>query len=1480
MEMRNIVMVVAALLAFNVCGFSQNKPFSTNKDLFLEELNAFLISSSSKENKAEAERLMNDFRGVWNMHYDESEAALAINLYELMRAKTANRAYYNIFTFTEILLVAPYNGMAKTDINRSLVYTNGRFAKRQNQMEKYLKSCRDLFVDRVFGEKGATQWIAPNANFFFPSDTACLFEVKQCDLILKSAKDQSIIHDTRGVYNLESHLWIGKGGRVEWSRFNIPADKVYGEVHDYQINLNTSNYRIENIDFYNKYYFSHASVCSFEDAVTNASPNEKTAYPKAMSNEGQMERGKLFGDIDFLSFFGTGSEPAQIVFWHDKRITVRLRSKRFMLTDNTLVSNQSSACVYLYDTINRKTDSVYNTIDSIYHNDLEFRYDNNKNMVLLNRKDNGVGTGPFHDTYHDYDIFLEAIYWNRSGNEMEFRRLEGISGGSEGMVASVNYFRKADYLKLQALDVKNPMEHLSQFLKIYGDEKNRFHINDFVAYIKYPNSQVVSLMLVLQAEGYLEYDKETQMVTVLDRFFSVLASQHNEFDFDVIKFQTKVTERKPNIVLELDNNDMVVYGISDYQSQADVPSITLSDFKHVLILPDDARITLKRNRNFSFSGCVMAGMYEFFNKDCVFDYNSFSIKMNEVDSLRFYARFDGKVYPVEGTLEHLSGTLAIDESDNKSSVRETPDYPKFRSSGKAYKFYRHINGGVFDLELPEDTLSAEDLAGKFYFCLDPFSAEKLDDLNSEDIAFKGKLVSGGIFPDFAESLVVMDDHSLGFKHVIGNGQSDSYAMYGGKGGFHQEVYLSNEGFYGQGQLDVETAGFESPHFDFYLDSVVAAAQALSMRESFDGASFPKATSGLLDIKWDVTEPQLYAYTKDEPICLYDSTFFNGLTKLSDKGFFGDGVLTFGLTRFDSEHFDFDARSFVADSANFTLFDEDGTTKAFVADNYRLSVNLSNKKARFEYLDANSNFDFPLNQFYCSLNQADWDMGANSIRLQGAASEFVSLLPEHDSLSFFSTHADYDVNDYVIHAHGVAKVNVADVEIVPMNSNIDIQRNAVITPLEHATIIADTALRKHVFKDAAVSIYSRHNYMALGTKDYVDSEGVATPLFFDAISPFDSVTVAHAEVSDSLNFMLNPYFGFKGKITSTASHPFDFYDGYFRLEQSCLEDDTVWFVASSEIDPMNVVIPIDMEKIRKVRQGLFNGLCYEFGSGGGYHVNFMKPINPETMAVTIQDGDLLYDTEKKRYVISDDKRTMELSDQCVVTMHGDSKLGFYEGLTKFVCYGDYVGYPNDSVAIEVMNVFKAPIFNDQILKDIAEVYASVEGESIDLTKTNFVDYFRSEKGEAYAIMTQQDIELTGYPEVVAGGYYDNTIVIPSLKMVWNPTWRAFVSVGKIGLGNLGTNVVNRYVDGYVVFDRRMGVITYLFQNDMFMTYLSYNCADGQLQVHATYGTVNAQLSDMAEKSRSTSSNSINFEYVVTPYEALTGFLSKLKRAGVR
>lgn len=1460
MKMKRVAILAVILFALTQGAFSQSKPFSTDKDAFIEELNAYLTSATSKEDKADAEAIMKDFRGVWNNHYDTEEEALSIGIYELMRSKTGNRAYYNIFTFTEILLRAPYNGMTKSDINRFLTFTTRRFGKRQAQMDKYLKSCRDMFVDHLLGEKGATQWVAPNANFTFPTDTACLFEVKQCDLILQSKNDRSVIRDTRGRIDLMNHLWIGRGGRVDWSRFDLPSDKVYGIVDDYQVNLMGSSYHIEEIEFYNKFYFNQPCRCSFEDAITGALPNEKTQFPKAVSVDDQQEHGTFFGNVEFLggfgmtgrsvSFFGTAEHPAQFVYKYRNRITVRTLSKRFLLTDNSLASSQASVRIYLYD-------SITGAVDSIYHNDVGFRYNDNKNLLLLYRKDNGVGTGPFHDTYHDFDLFLEAIYWKRDSDQMEFRRVEGTSGESEGLIASVNYFRKSDYLKIQALDNKHPMEHLNQFLKLYADDHNRFHVNDYTNYVKYPLSQVLSLMLNLQAEGYVEYDKDTQMVTVLPRFFDVLASDHDEFDFDVIKFQTKVTDRQPNVRLVLGTNDMVVNGIRDYQGKTDASTVTLSDFKHVLILPDNGRIVLKKDRNFNFSGCIMAGMYEFFTKESLFNYNTFSIEMAKVDSLRFYARFKGKVLPVEGVLERLHGTLEIDANDNKSSKRETPEFPRFSSTGNAYRFYRDINGGVFDLELPLDTLTDEDLAGKFYYCLEPFMVERLDNLDSVDVAFQGRLVSGGIFPDINEPLVVMDDHSLGFRHVIGDGQASRLPMYDSLGGFHQEVLLSNEGFYGKGRLDVETSSFEAERFDFYLDSVTSSVQSFTMQERDGEVGFPKASCGPVDIKWVVTEPRLYTTTLDEPICLYGNTFFTGTTKLSGQGYQGDGVLTFGLTRFDSHFFDFDSQSFVADSSNFTLFDEDGQTKAFLADNYRASVDLAGQKVRFGYLDENSNLDFPLNQFYCTLNQAEWDMSSNTIHLSGEPSEFVSLLPEHDSLSFLSTNADYDMNDYTVHAHGVASVKVADVEIMPWDHNINIQRNATLAPLEHAVIVADTSSQLHVFKDAAVSIYSKHDYAALGVKDYIDMEGVATPVFYDEIKPVDGVTVASADIADTLHFMLSPWIGFQGKVTTRVTDTLDRYKGFFLMEQSCVED-TVWMASDTMVNPQTISIPVNVKKLKREHESLLNGL------------DFVLPM---------EKGDLSYDNNGRQYIINNELCSFSYSDRCVATVHGVSNLSMDEGLTEFACFGDFVGYPNDSITMDVMNVFNAPVFDNQVLADIADIYSMVEGGAIDLSQTGYVDYLRVERGEDAAADLQREMELVPYPVIHEGDFYHKTIVIPSLKMVWNPELRAYISVGKIGLGSLGGHVVNRYVDGYVMFDRRLGVMTYLFVNDMFMTYISYNCGDGQLQVHATYGTVNARLSDLSEKSRTAKSKDARFEYVVTPYEAMTGFLSRLKRAGV-
>ena len=439
-----------------------------------------------------------------------------------------------------------------------------------------------------------------------------------------------------------------------------------------------------------------------------------------------------------------------------------------------------------------------------------------------------------------------------------------------------------------------------------------------------------------------------------------------------------MNNRQPNVLLDLNTNDLLVFGITTQIEGIDGSAISLSDRKRVVIVPDNGRLVFKKDCDFSFSGGILAGMFEFFTKDSRFSYKDFTIDMKKVDSLRFYAKADNQIIPVEGTIERLQGRLMIDRGDNKSSREDTPEYPIFHSDARSFKFYRHINGGVFHPGPVDSVSTAEDLEGKFFYYLHPFVVDSLNDLTMRKVKFDGELISGGIFPVFEEPLVVMDDYSLGFEHQIGESEADSYPMFGDLGRYHQKIYLSENGFWGDGQLDYQTAAFKSEHFTFYLDSVTGVTNQFKMVPQADGTQFPMATADALKLKWDVKVPELITQTIDHPICLYDDTHFSGITRLSPDGYAADGKMRFGLTEFESDHFAFDARTFVADSANFMLYSADSTTVAFSATNYRANVDFDGQKVTYDYLDDNSSLDFPMNQYICSLREAEWDMATNSL----------------------------------------------------------------------------------------------------------------------------------------------------------------------------------------------------------------------------------------------------------------------------------------------------------------------------------------------------------------------------------------------------------------------------------------------------------------------------------------------------------------------
>ena len=1550
--MKKGILFIILCLSFGMTSVWAQDFFPTDKTAFVGALSNYLNSSTSKQEREEAAAIMKSFDGVWSSYYSDNEANTIIGLCNRFHAKSGSRGYANIFNFVEVLQRIPTGGLTHSDVSNWLNYTNTKAQKSMNGMDKYLASCRNLFVDKVLSAKGNSKWVLRDALWGFPSKERFELTVDGT-LALVSQKDESLIKNTKGVFYLEDNHWEGTGGRADWSRFDIPADKVFVTLPDfYSIDLNRSEYAIDSVIFHERQHFDQDILCRYEDKVLVNAPNEKTMFPRVKSYRSDYAITNLMRNIDFeggigmmgnqVDVFGGVNNKAVFHFRQGGREIVRVKAPRFLMSmDELLVSDNAAMRLYLQDTV------PGSQWDSLYHNSLGFRYDNKTRRMMIFRSEKDFGDGPFHDYFHGVDIFVEAMYWDIDGNQVDFRRMEGVNPKSEGDVVSVNYFRNDDFKRLQGLDGSHPMIRVEKFLQGFDnvDRQVKFAVGDLASYLGYPIEQVISLLLRLQAEGYVEYDTETKWATALPRFFDVIDSYRETIDYDVIKLHTVTTNRQPNLRLDLNTNDLLVYGITSQIDGYEGAAISLSDRKRVVVVPDFARITFTGHQNFKFSGGILAGMFEFFTKDSEFNYEDFSINMEKIDSLRFYARYDNHVIPVDGTLEKLKGRLDIDHGDNKSSRYETPAYPIFHSDAEGFKFYRKINGGVFHPGAVDSVMTADDLKGKFYYSVYPFEVDSLNDLTMKKVKFEGELVSGGIMPNIVQPLVVMEDFSLGFVHQIGKDETESYPLYGDLGRFHNKVFLSGSGFFGEGKLDYQTAAFRSDQFMFYMDSVTAITDQFKMVPREDGTGFPIASADALKMKWDVRIPELTTETIDNPICMYGDTYFTGKTVLAPDGYSADGKLRFGLTEFDSDYFALDSRTFVADSAKFLLYSADTANIAFAATNYRANVDFDAQKVKYDYLDHTSSLDFPMNQYVCSLKEAEWDMATNSLHLYNPvesfgdyatattyeellavhnnASKFISLVPEQDSLQFYSMNAEYDMTNYIIHAHDVKIIRVADAAVFPYMHDVDINAESRLEPV-NGDLLADTLNRFHLYKDAVVNIHSRNYYDAQGTWDYTNAQGVSTPIRVDTIVPVGGITHGYAHIADTADFKLSTQFGFRGRLTLEATEKLGYFDGQYAMlafeeppvvivevpeagegadtafiveddfdpqigmidetEQEDVASLNHWFTSATHVNPSAIQIPVDIDRIREKEPNFCNGLYYELAIDGGYFGSFLTPREGRNDLADAMpaNGTLWFDSDSLRFVVTDttqfDARVV-LDSRGVVNGFGTTDLGFDTPLATFVVNGNYTQFPNDSIALQGLNIFNAPVFDDEVMAAMAEVYANMDGASIDLTQTNYLSYFRSENTEEKAEALSKSIELEGYPQMGSSDFYCNTIVIPDLKMVWNDQMHAFVSEGKIGLGSFGTHVVNKYVDGRVVFDRRLGNITYYFQNDMFQTYINYNSGDGQFQVHATYGDINQKMYDTKEKNRTRTKDDKRFQYVAVPYESMLDFLNRLKYAGL-
>ncbi|MCD4735523.1 MAG: hypothetical protein K8R53_05735, partial [Bacteroidales bacterium] len=858
--------------------------------------------------------------------------------------------------------------------------------------------------------------------------------------------------------------------------------------------------------------------------------------------------------------------------------------------------------------------------------------------------------------------------------------------------------------------------------------------------------QIIPLLVTLSNRGFLIYNTYERTASIQDRLYEYISASNRKIDYDVIQFNSE-TYAFQNASLELDSFGLRLYG---------VPFVFLSDSQNVFIYPNNEELILKKNRDFVFSGRVHAGLFDFYARNCYFSYDQFKLDMPAIDSMSFKVpSFETDEYGrrslvrVKNVIADLSGELLIDEPNNKSGLKDYPQYPIFTSNKESYVYYDKpsIFNSVYSRE-------------RFYFYVYPFSIDSLDNFRTDVLNFQGYLASADIFPDIEESLKIQPDYSLGF---VTSTPPAGYEAYKGKGIYYSRINLSNHGLRGDGSLEYLTSTSWSNDFIFFPDSCLAIAQNFMIREQIDPVEYPAVKGIEVKEHWMPYENRMILRHTDFPFAMYNQqSQLYGLLVLTPQELYGGGEMVFEDALMNAKMYSFKQHEFMSDTADFTLKTLDKLKVAFSTHNYRSHIDFEERKGEFVSNGGISVAKFPSNQYICLIDEFDWfmdeyeiAMGSEETAVEMAAydnltlrelvdvelkgSEFISVHPDQDSLSFIATTAKFNLKDNIIRAQDVKYIRVADAAIFPIDKKVDIRKAAKLKTFEEADILANTVTKFHHIYDATVDIYSKNDYWAIGNIDYIDETGYKQKIKLSKVSVDEILqTTARGHISDSLGFTLSNDFDFAGNLRLKASREFLTFDGGFRIRHTCSPGKRSWVKFVTDIDPNDILIAIEDTVYNTDGDQLMAALMFS-NESSRFYSGFLNQKRKKTdQEVVIAEGYLKFDKIAEDYVIAPREKLKRNSimgnqisldrRQCILRCEGQIDLGPDFVWVSLESYGNVDHYIiPDSTKFDVVLAIDFP-FEDKALELMTDNIMGKNLDGVDVTRPVYLKALTDILGE--------------------------------------------------------------------------------------------------------------------------------------------------------
>lgn len=1221
--------------------------------------------------------------------------------------------------------------------------------------------------------------------------------------------DSVFLQNTTGSLKLVTSEFVGEGGKFTWAMAGLPEDEVYAGLGAFSFDTRKPDITSEGAKMHYSGKLAEEVEGYFHYRSVRHDSTNTVSYPRFTSYYSNIPVQGFGPDIHY-----TGGFALQGKRMISTSILGDLSTVRIDYEGNRRM--KASAKVFEFeDSVMRSPRAkvvIYQGVDSVYHPAVRLKYDiANRNLVIQKDK-GGYRNTPYTTSYFNMDFTADIIRFDLASDSLDISILEARRL-VPAYFESIDHYKYEDYTSLgdQVYNF-NPLSMAVAYANREGTDI--FHVADLASRYNKKVPIIQGAMLSLAQKGLIGYDANTGLVTIKEKGRHLYSSKQGQKDFDNI-ILSSVIKDKPNASLNWKEGYMTVRGVEKFK---------ISDSLNVVIEPDSSTITLLKDRNFRFNGKITAGNYEYYGRDFTFRYDSFLIRLNEIDSIQFYVKDvnsrggqgrkkinNSLVSDADGA---TSGTLFINRPNNKSGKINYDEFPKFDTGRGSIVYFD--NDDVFDGVYQRS----------INFVVPPFAVDSLSGDDPTTISFKGQFVSD-IFPTFDARLEVMPDNSMGFKY---NTDANGLNLYGTNSTYYNAVKLDKQGLRGKGKIAHLSSEIESDDFIFYPDSVVTTAKSLVMKNEAAGNTvFPQGHLENFGLKWMPHEDRMTLKTGDSPFKFYnDFAALDGETTISSDGVVGKGKVLSKGSHLESEEIHFENKSFTGRHSTFEKLSDNPDKPLVEGNDVKVTFDLNDSSATISpEVEGEAAIQFPYAQFNTSITEAKWDLQQEKIFMSKPedvpieSSYFYTTREDLDSLAFNATNAEYDLKSNELKVSGIPYITVADARITPENGEVLILENSKIGRLTNTVIVLDTLNGYHTLTDGVIDIISRNEFTGYATYHFINSLGDSVAVRFENFhlqttetgtgkkKKIEKHTIADGYVREEQDAMVAPGMYYKGGMKLQANKPSLELDGYIKLDLDEPGYDT-WIKHQSSGNEKQVFINFQ-NNITEDGRPVTAGLHFSSYDNSLYRTFITQKLSPDDEDFFKAGGVLFYDEESEDFVIEDTAKAMGSSLAGKIFRYNKHSGNIrFEGPAKFIpSYKDasfksaVIGTGNmteNTFAINTMLAVDFSTVPDQIFEamamDIVDVINNLGAPEMMGDPTNMLYKLADVAGER----TAREYEKASQQEYIPlGGFTNETTVslfFPNIDFKWSEDYNAFYNVGKISLSNIDKLDINAAFDGFM------------------------------------------------------------------------------------